>query len=94
MSEDENMAEAVLGKDAEEFCSSDLGRYVLGRARQEKEEAQIELAKTSPFRIFKGFELRNAIYRADSIEQWLAELINSGRIAQRNMEYGNADSEV
>jgi len=32
-------AEAILGKDAEEFISSELGRYIVERIEQEKAEA-------------------------------------------------------
>ena len=41
-------AEAVLGKDAEEFIASDLGRYLIGQADMEIEEAQEALCKVAP----------------------------------------------
>ena len=94
MSNDENMAEAILGRDAEEFCRGELGKYLLGRSKQERQEAQEELAKMSPLRIFKGYELRNAIWRAESFEAWLVELIMNGKNAQRIMEHGTADPDV
>lgn len=93
MSREEDMAEAILGRDAEQFCQSELGRILIGRAKVEKTEALQQLAETSPWRVFKGFELRNAVWRADSFQNWLSELIINGRNAERNMEHGNSDTD-
>lgn len=93
MSREEDMAEAILGRDAEQFCQSELGRILIGRAKVEKTEALQALAETSPWRIFKGFELRNAVWRAESFEKWLGELIVNGRNAERNMEHGTSSTE-
>lgn len=94
MSQAEQIAEAILGKDAQDFCRSELGQVLIGRAKQEKADALEELSKTSPWRIFKGFELRAAVWRAESFQKWLVELIVNGKNAERNMEYGNADTEI
>lgn len=76
------MAEAMLGRDAEEFFNTDIGRYILGRAEQEKHEAQELLARVSPWRRRRIQQLQNEIYRAESIRTWLAELVNNGRAAE------------
>lgn len=93
MSREEDMAEAILGRDAAQFCRSELGQVLIGRAKAEKDDALQELAKTSPWRIFKGFELRNAAWRAESFEKWLGELIVNGVNAERNMEHGQSTEE-
>lgn len=82
MERDLLMAEAVLGKDAEEFLNSDIGRYLAGRADQEIAEAQEKLATVASWRRRRIQELQNQIYRAKSFKGWLAELISNGRAAE------------
>ncbi len=76
------MAEAVLGKDAEEFLNTDIGRYMMGRCEQEIDEAQDLLSRVSPWRRRRITELQNQIYRAKSLKSWLIELVNNGNAAQ------------
>lgn len=76
------MAEAVLGRDAEEFMGTDIGRYVLSRCEQEIDEAQELLSRVSPWRRRRIQELQNQIYRAKSLKSWLVELVNNGNAAE------------
>jgi hypothetical protein len=80
------MAEAVLGRDAQEFLSTDLGRYIVGRAAQEKAEAQEKLSRVSPWRRNRIRQLQNEVWRAESVVGWLAELVNSGQQAEAALE--------
>jgi hypothetical protein len=80
------MAEAVLGRDAQDFVNSDVGRYILGRASQEKAEALEQLSRVSPWRRNRIRQLQNAVWRADSVALWIAELISSGRQAETVLE--------
>lgn len=80
------MAEAVLGRDAEDFLRSDLGRYMLGRCDQEIAEAGQALATVSPWRRNRIRQLQNEIWRAQSIKGWLAELVTAGRQAEQVLE--------
>ena len=82
----ELMATAMLGRDAEDFIGSDVGRYLLGCAEQEKEEALAALSKVLPWRRKKIQELQNKIWRADSFLQWVSELIITGRQAIQTMD--------
>jgi hypothetical protein len=88
MSEDENtlFAEAALGRDAEDFLKSDIGRYILGRAEQEIQEAQDKLALVSPWRRNRIRQLQNDIWRAKSVRGWLAELVGAGKQAEAILE--------
>ena len=79
-------AEAVLGRDAEEFLSSDMGRYLIGRAQLEAQEAMEQLKKVSTWRRRRIQELQNKIWRAESIEAWLVELVSSGKAAEAALE--------
>lgn len=79
-------AEAVLGRDAEEFLNSDLGRYMVGRAEQHEREAMEMLSKVSPWRRNRIRQLQNEIWRAQSMKGWIAEMVTSGRAAMHALE--------
>lgn len=79
-------AEAMLGRDAEEFIGSDLGRYMIGRAEQEEREAMELLAKVSPWRRRRIAELQNRIRLAQRFKGWLAELVHIGKQAMDQLE--------
>lgn len=76
------MAEAVLGRDAEDFCKSELGQFILKRCDAEIAEAQHKLARVSSWRRRRIQELQNEIWRAESMKGWLVELITNGRAAE------------
>lgn len=94
MSQDEKIAEAILGRDAEDFLRSELGRYIIGRAKQEKEDAQEHLSTVCSWRKRRIQDLQNQIWRAESIQGWLIELVENGREAQNSLEreHGTADA--
>lgn len=80
------LAEAMLGRDAEDFLNSDIGRYIVGRAEQEAAEAAELLAKVSPWRRRRIAQLQNEIWRANSVKGWLAEMVTSGKAAFHALE--------
>jgi hypothetical protein len=80
------MAEAVLGRDAEEFLNTDIGRYIIGRCEQEIQEAQDQLSRVSPWRRRRIQQLQNEVWRAQSVKGWIAELIANGRAAEAALE--------
>lgn len=82
----ELVAEAILGKDAEEFLNTELGRYLIGRAEQEASEATQQLKDVWSWRSKKIQELQNKIWRAESVQSWLADLIISGRQAMETLD--------
>lgn len=80
------IAEAVLGRDAEEFLTSDLGRYLVGRAQIEADEAMAKLKKVSPTASQEIISLQHQIWRAEQFATWLQELIANGRAAEQTLE--------
>jgi hypothetical protein len=76
------MAEAVLGRDAQQFLSSDLWRYIEGRAEQEVQEAQEALSCVSPWRRNRIRQLQNQVWRAKTVQAWLRELVTAGDAAE------------
>lgn len=87
MSEDTLLyAEAILGKDAEEWLNTDLGRYVVGRIEQDEQEALEALATVLPWRRRKMQELQNRVWRARQLKGYLTELLVTGRQALSQLE--------
>ena len=88
MSDDnkELFAEAMMGRDAEDFIQSDIGRYIIGCAEQEAQEAMQQLKTVSSWRRRRIIELQNKIYRAESIQSWLAELVIKGTQAIQQLD--------
>lgn len=80
-------AEAILGKDAEEFLTSDIGRFIIARADEETQEAIRQLKTCFPWRRRKITDLQNRIWRAESVQSWLGELIIRGRQAMDQLEH-------
>ena len=80
------MAEAILGRDAEDFAKSELGRYILGRCDQEISEAQDELSRVFAWRRRRIQDLQNRIWRAKNLKGWVLELIGNGRQAEAAMD--------
>ena len=80
------IAEAVLGRDAQEFLASEIGRYLLGRAQMDEREAMEALVSVKWWRRRKIIELQSRIYRARSVRNWLAEIITDGRQAESVLE--------
>ena len=84
------IAEAVLGKDAEEFISSELGRYIIARIEEEKAEAISKLSTVSFWRKRRIQDLQNQIWRCDTFKSWLAETVIRGKQAVDLLEQRDA----
>lgn len=82
----ELVATAMMGQDAEDFVKSNIGRYLVGCAEQEKEEALVALSGVLPWRRRRIQELQNKIWRSDSFLQWISELILTGRQAIQTLD--------
>lgn len=82
MSTETLWAEAALGRDAREFLASDLGRYIVGRCQQEKDDALMALAHVSPWRRNRIRQLQNEVWRAESVPKWMFELVDAGQQAE------------
>ena len=81
-------AEGIMGRDAEDFIQGDLGQYLIGCAEQEIKTATDALKKVHPWRTRRIRELQNEIWRAESFQSWLSELVIRGRQAVQQREPG------
>lgn len=75
---DELIAEAELGQEARSFVEGNLGKCMVGIARQELEAARIGMDDVDPENTIRIRELQNEIWRAKKFEEWLAELVTKG----------------
>lgn len=80
------VAEAMLGRDAEQFLKTDLGRFMLERAMEEERDALEALASVWPWRRRRIQDLQAKLWRARSFQNWMGELISAGRQALEQME--------
>jgi hypothetical protein len=78
---EELIAEAELGEEARHFVNSELGKCLIGMARQEVRAAQEDLEKVDCFEAKKIQELQNKAWLGRRFEEWLAELITRGNNA-------------
>lgn len=86
LSEQALYAEAMLGRDAEEFMKTDIGRYLLARAEEDEREALASLATVSPWRKARIRELQNKVWRARSVVGWLTEIVTIGKQALHQLD--------
>lgn len=84
--DDVTMAEAKFGIEVERFLSSDIGRYLIGRAEGEEHEALQILAEVDPHDSNEIERQQNQIWRARSIQQWLVQAVQAGLMAQHQIE--------
>lgn len=74
--------EAALGKDAEDFFRSDIGRYMVGCAQQEYALAVVKIKTVAPWRFIRIRELQNEMWRAEKFMEWLRDLLIQGKAAE------------
>lgn len=72
-----------FGFQVEAFIKSPIGTFLIERAEGEIEDALDGLKKVSPTDPVAIVDLQNRVYRAESIQYWLAEAIQTGMNAQR-----------
>lgn len=85
---EELQAQALIGDDAERFADSELGRTIIGMAKQEVEAAALEFKDVDLGDAPKVRAIQNRIWRATQFESWLVELITKGREALEVMKHG------
>ena len=83
-------AEADMGREAQEFLSSPMGRYLIGCAQQEYQEAVRRLKRVPFWRFRRVQQLQNEMWRAENFMLWVRDLIVRGRAAEAAL----ADREV
>ena len=83
---------AIIGKDAEEFLSSEIGRYMLECAANQVDDAVCKLKKANPLDTELIITLQNEIYRAESFGAWISDLVIAGNQAIQQID-GDAQND-
>lgn len=79
-------AEHDLGDQAQEFLNSDLGKYMVGCAKQDLEAAHEKLKTVLPFRWRRIQQLQNEIALAERFLLYVRDLVIRGKAAERALE--------
>ena len=77
----ELIAEAEIGNEARKFMETDLGRCIIGMAKQDAAVAEKALSKVSPKEEDKIRELQNKVWLGEKFEEYVVELFNRGEAA-------------
>jgi len=72
---------AVLGAQVDDFLSSDIGKYLMGKADRDITEAVELLKRASPWRRRRIIELQNRIHVAERFKNWILEAYQEGLVA-------------
>lgn len=91
MNIEELAPEVEMGEAARAFVESELGRCVLGMAKQEIAEAQAELETVKPSDTEKITTLQNKAKLGRMFNQWLVELIDRGNNALEIYKHGSQE---
>jgi acyl-CoA thioesterase len=79
-------AEAILGDEARQFATSDIGRYMIGCAQQDLEEAHQKLSTTHPWRWRRIQQLQNDIRCSTQFLTYIRDLVIRGTVAGKALE--------
>lgn len=85
-SERELLQRVAMGMEAEQFLGSNLGRYIVSRAEAERDDAIADLKEADAEDARNIRDLQARIWRAESVQFWLADLINDGRNAMHEIQ--------
>jgi hypothetical protein len=69
---------AVFGKQVESFMNSEIGRYMVARAIEQKQDAQNAFLKVDCSDAESVRKLQNEIFVAESIVGWLRDAVGDG----------------
>jgi hypothetical protein len=86
ISAQELYAEAILGKDVEEWLKSDVGRYMLAGFEEEEREALESLSKIFPWRWRRIMQLQERVRLVRKFKSLAGEMIMTGRQALQTLD--------
>jgi hypothetical protein len=80
-----------LGIDAVAFLKTDIGRYLLNKAEEDRTDALADLVDVDPSNTEQIRALQSIIKRADSFQFWISEAIEAGKNAEATLIQGEQD---
>lgn len=81
----EFMEQVKFGIEVEAFLTGKIGKYLLERAHAEIDQAVEELKRVNARDTAAVVKLQNQIWRAESIDGWLAEKVQEGWNAEEHL---------
>jgi hypothetical protein len=81
----EYMEQVKFGIEVESFLSGKVGSYLIDRAHREIDEAVEELKRVDATDASLVQHIQNRIWRAESIDKWLAEKVQEGWNAEEHL---------
>lgn len=69
---------AVFGKQVDNFLSTDIGRYLMARAKSESDDALADFKRCDPADEKRVRRLQTAIQQADNLKAWLETAVLDG----------------
>jgi hypothetical protein len=88
------IAEVRLGMQAEDFVRSPIGRYLLGRAQIEVDDATTKLKRVSPADTEAVRALQNRVLLMESFGGWIQDAIANGNNAEAQLQHQDAIGEI
>lgn len=85
---------AELGVEVESFLETKLGKYLIERAEQEREAAQIALMSVPPTDVEAIRALQFKAQVANGVLAWFAQAIQDGRNADIQLQYQEYEANV
>ena len=79
-------ARISMGVQAAQLMKTDLGRYIVARSEADEAEAHQFLCEADADDPKEIRKYQNQIYRARSIREWIAELIQDGLQAEETID--------
>ena len=79
---DELIAHAAIGEQVADFLETDIGKILVGIAKQEYQLAIEAIAETDPFDAKAIQKLQNQAQLYKHFREWLAELVDKGIAAR------------
>ena len=77
----DNLSSAILGRDADDFAKSVVGRFMVAKAQGEIDAQMSLLVDADPSDIKLGTDIRNRIHVCTMFLTWLDEAIREGENA-------------
>lgn len=69
---------AMFGKQVDIFMSSDIGKYLLARAKDESDQAFEAFKKCDSSNSVEVLRIQNIITQSDKFKSWLDEAVTDG----------------
>ena len=83
------LADAVLGRECERFWSSQVGRYIRGRAETEIQQLLEKLVDADPKDMSAQVDIRQDIQIRKVMLRYMSDQIQNGKISERQLEEQN-----